>query len=291
MPTWHFSKPRIPVRAVIIAIAALIVPFVETTFRGTETTSSGLLWLLALIPAFLLAYYRGWRGVATALAAGMAVLTLAVCIVSLQGEPDLRPEVLLPVTTAYIVIALAAGALSERMHRNRADAEMLALTDELTGLANRRRARMVLAARAADAQRQGTPFSVIMFDLDRFKAYNDHNGHPAGDQILCAFADVLKAAAREGDLVVRYGGEEFLAVLAGSDETAATAFAENVRVALHAAQTGSERITVSAGLATYGGALQAANDLIVAADRALYYAKQNGRDRVCIATQARSALV
>lgn len=144
MPEWNFSKPRIPLRAVIISIAALAVPFIETTFfPGDQSGAGALIWLLALIPAFLLAYYRGWQGVATSLAAGMAVLALAVCVVTIRGDA-LPQEMVLPVIAAYIAIALATGWLSESLHTTRAQAEVLALTDDLTGLPNRRRARMFL---------------------------------------------------------------------------------------------------------------------------------------------------
>src|SRR3954463_14418662 len=101
MAHWHFSKPRIPFRALAIAAGALVVPFVDTSFGTSSNDASSLLWLLALIPAFLLAYYRGWRGVATALAAGMAFLTLAICIVLLRAG-ELQDQLLLPVITAYI---------------------------------------------------------------------------------------------------------------------------------------------------------------------------------------------
>ncbi|MGQ0562501.1 MAG: GGDEF domain-containing protein [Gemmatimonadota bacterium] len=281
MPSWHFSKPRIPLRAVVLAIAALAVPFIDTTFRSTSSDpGSPLLWLLALVPAFLLAYYRGWQGVATALAAGMAVLSTSVCVALLRGT-QLREDLLLPVLACYIAIALAVGFLSELLHAGRAHAELLALTDDLTGLANRRRARMFLESRLAQVPPR-KPISVVLFDLDNFKAYNDAHGHPAGDVMLCAFAQVLSETAGPDDLAARYGGEEFLAVLSSSDEAAALAFAEQVRAALRNAQHAT--ITVSAGLATSNGTPASVNDLIVAADRALYQAKEEGRDRVRIAT-------
>ena len=280
MPRWHFSKPRIPYRAVVIAAAALAVPFVDTSFGGSADSSS-LLWLLALVPAFLLAYYRGWRGVATALAAGMALLTIAICITLLRNG-RLEDRLLLPVIAAYIAIALAVGFLSELLHANREKAELIALTDDLTGLPNRRRGRMFLEAELA---RTRGPVSVVMFDLDHFKAYNDKNGHPAGDVMLCAFAEVLTAMTGIGDMPIRYGGEEFLTVLSACNEEAASAYAERVRQQLALGQRDKTRITVCAGIATLGGAFRTANDLIIAADRALYEAKQAGRDCVRVARQ------
>src|SRR5688572_20021260 len=116
MPKWHFSKPRIPNRAVVIAIAALAVPFLDTTFYSANPDPvSSLLWLLALVPAFLLSYYRGWQGIATSLAAGMALLSVSICILLLRGV-EVSHELTLPVVAFYIGIALAAGWLSERLH-------------------------------------------------------------------------------------------------------------------------------------------------------------------------------
>lgn len=285
MPHWHFSKPRIPFRALAIAVAALAVPFIDTAFAQQETDpTSALLWLLALVPAFLLAFYRGWRGVATALAAGMAALSLAVSVMVYRGALP-RQDLLLPVVAAYIAIALAIGFMSEKMHDARASAEGQALTDDLTGLANRRHGRMHLEAKLADAAR-GAPVSVVLFDVDNFKIYNDHNGHAAGDVMLREFAEVLRREAGAQHLPVRYGGEEFLTVLSACDQSGALAFAERVRRGLKGLNGGQGGITVSAGIATYGPGLTAANELLICADRALYQAKQDGRDRVCVAPVA-----
>lgn len=289
MVQWHFSKPRIPLRAVVIAIAALAVPFVDTSLSSDPTTTgSALLWLLALVPAFLLSYYRGWNGVATALAAGMVLLTLAVCIALYRGA-ELGTNILLPVLTAYIAIALAIGWLSEVMHSSRARAELVALTDDLTGLSNRRRARMHLQAQVEQTT-VGRALSVVLFDLDNFKAYNDRNGHPTGDVLLCTFAKILTDEAGDGAMPARYGGEEFMAVLSACDADGALAFAERVRAALaRAQQNATEGVTVSAGIATSSANLRTANDLIVAADRALYEAKNMGRDRACVAVAPSAA--
>jgi diguanylate cyclase (GGDEF)-like protein len=281
MPEWHFSKPRIPTRAGIVSIAALAVPFLDTTFSTPDSDPvRALLWLLALVPAFLLAYYRGWQGVATALAAGMAALTVATCIL-IYRDVRLDDDLLLPVVAAYIAITLAIGWLSDRLHASRANAELMALTDDLTKMPNRRRARMYLESLV---ERGPAPnVCVVLFDLDNFKAYNDRYGHPAGDKLICVFADVLTDAVGADDMPARYGGEEFLVVLSACDERGALAFAERVRVALRDAQASDEPITVSAGVAYYGGGFANANELIIAADQALYSAKQQGRDRACLA--------
>jgi diguanylate cyclase (GGDEF)-like protein len=281
MPSWHFSKPRIPLRAVVLSVAALAVPFAASQW-AVEASASPLVWLVALIPAFLLAYYRGWGGVATALAAAMATLAVSNLILLWRGV-SVNEGVVLIVISAFIFTALGIGWLSEAMHSSRARAELLALTDELTTLPNRRRVRMFLDAQLAAPRRAS--IAVVLFDLDSFKAFNDEHGHSGGDVLLTTFADVMSALIPAGSMPGRYGGEEFLAVLVDCDEAGGLAFANQVRQALTAAQSSAKPVTVSAGVASGGVGVANTNELIVAADRALYRAKLDGRDRACCASE------
>ena len=285
MPTWHFSKPRIPVRAVILSVAALAVPFAASQW-AVDASATPLVWLVALVPAFLLAYYRGWGGVATALAAAMATLASSNVVLILRGI-TLDELLLFGVISLYIAICLGVGWLSEALHRTRARAEQEALTDELTMLPNRRRVRSFVERQLESPRRNMV--AVVLFDLDGFKTYNDRYGHPAGDVMLCTFAEVLSRHIPGGCMPARYGGEEFLAVLVDHDARSAMAFAERVRMALRAAQVVDRPVTVSAGVATGTVGVASTNDLIVAADRALYRAKQEGRDRVCSASEMAAA--
>ncbi|HET9440428.1 MAG TPA: diguanylate cyclase [Longimicrobiales bacterium] len=281
MASWHFSKPRIPARALAISGGALIVPFAASQW-ASDASVSPLVWLVALIPAFMLAYYRGWSGVATALAGAMATIALSNVVLLLRGV-SVDELLLLTVISLYIAICLGVGWLSEALHTNRARAELMALTDELTALPNRRRIRMFLDDALA-VQHMGS-VAVVLFDLDNFKLYNDQHGHPSGDDMLCTFADVLSALVPKGGMPARYGGEEFLVVLAGRNEPEAVVFANRVRNALATAQPAGKPITVSAGVVAGGLGAAVTNELIVAADQALYRAKQEGRDRVCCATE------
>jgi diguanylate cyclase (GGDEF)-like protein len=142
----------------------------------------------------------------------------------------------------------------------------LSLTDSLTGLANRRHMDVVME-HAWAAARRGDPLAVMVMDLDGFKAVNDEAGHQAGDRVLCEVAAILRAEARGSDVVVRYGGDEFLVILPGGSPAAAYALAERVRARL-AGQVG-----LSAGVAAYRPELQSPDELIREADRALYAAK------------------
>src|SRR5688572_6761479 len=281
MPTWRFSKPKIPARAVVLSVAALAVPFVASQWAA-EAAATPLVWLVALIPAFLLAYYRAWRGVATALAGAMATLALSNVVLMMRGEA-INELILLSVITVYIAACLGAGWLSDALHRARARAELVALTDELTGLTNRRGIRMFLEEYLRVTTNRN--LTVVLFDLDNFKRYNDEHGHPAGDVILSTFAAVLGYHVPDVGMAGRYGGEEFLVVLPDLDEVAGIAFAERVRAGLHAAQDTPKPLTVCAGVCGVVVGVNTGNDLIVAADRALYRAKHSGRDRVCSAAQ------
>ena len=279
MAVWYFGKPRIPLSALALSFGALSVP-VMATFWFPESAADHelLLWLLALVPAFLLAYYRGWNGVAVALLAGMAVLSIVQVIVITLDVPT-NWVLLLCVVAAYISIALCVGLMSELLHQERARAERLALLDDLTEIPNRRLADLFLEKEFAAAQR-GRHLSVVLFDLDDFKAYNDSFGHAAGDAALRLFVDILKSRTRRMDLCARYGGEEFVAILSGGDATAAVNFAESIRKALEGGPHQNAPFTVSAGIAQYDDGMETAADLMAAADSALYRAKDGGRDRV-----------
>jgi len=280
---YPLPRPSVPLRALGLSVCALAVPVIATAVPpDVETGSEPLLWLLALIPAFLLAYYRGWRGAEFALAAGMVALTLAQIEATLTGHDLGNPAVLLPSVSAYIVISLGIGALSELLHRELARAEARALTDELTGLPNRRWARLILEMEFAAAQR-GRPLVVVLFDLDRFKEYNDQFGHAAGDRAMRVVAAVLRRNTRRMHLTARFGGEEFLSILSSTDIAGAQVFARKVREDLARVQLPTGPIRVSAGIAAYDPEMASPDDLLARADEALYRAKQEGRDRIRVA--------
>ena len=170
---------------------------------------------------------------------------------------------------------------NERLHRI---VERQALVDGLTGLANRRRGEEVLAVEIARAERFGGPVALVLADLDGFKGVNDRHGHATGDDVLREFADVLRETARDVDLVCRWGGEEFVLLLPGTDADGAAQLAERVRETLRERVLpgrGGERLVVTAsfGVASFPEAATPA-ELVAQADAALYEAKRSGKDRV-----------
>lgn len=166
------------------------------------------------------------------------------------------------------------------LERANARLRALAVTDALTGLHNRGAFDAKLADEFDRAARHGHPLSVILMDVDHFKPFNDTFGHPAGDAVLKAVADVLRRAARTTDLVARYGGEEFVLVLPDTDRAGAVAMAERCRGAVAAEAWDRRAITVSVGVSTRTPETADADELLQEADVALYRSKQAGRNRV-----------
>jgi diguanylate cyclase (GGDEF)-like protein len=176
---------------------------------------------------------------------------------------------------AHAVVALENARLHGMVERQ-------ALVDGLTGLANRRAAADALHAEAARAERLQTPLSVVLADLDGFKDVNDEHGHAVGDEVLRTFADVLRETVRDSDVAGRWGGEEFLLLLPGADLGGAIQLAERVRAGLAERRFLSVpelRVTASFGVAEYAGEANS-EQLVAAADSALYRAKRAGKDRV-----------
>lgn len=166
--------------------------------------------------------------------------------------------------------------------------KILATEDGLTGLANRRHFNQVLAKSFNQAQSNQTPIALILLDIDHFKKYNDTYGHPAGDECLRQVAILMRnAATRPTDLAARYGGEEMAIILPLTDLKGAVVLAEEIRTAVEKANIENSRVelgrvTVSIGVAGYIPSLSSQGDdeLLLLTDKALYKAKQSGRNLV-----------
>jgi diguanylate cyclase (GGDEF)-like protein len=174
--------------------------------------------------------------------------------------------------------------LSYDLHRAYGRAQELARTDELTGLANRRAFLEHGRAALDQARRYGRALALVMVDIDHFKRINDTHGHAVGDAVLREVAATLRRAARVADIPGRLGGEEFAVLLPETGGSAATALAERLRSDVAAlsvpASAGAIRLTCSFGVSEASRETPHLDTLLDAADRALYRAKANGRDRV-----------
>jgi diguanylate cyclase (GGDEF)-like protein len=277
------GRARVPARALAISLAALGVPVITTLrFPGAAEEVELLTWILAIIPIFLLSYYRGWRGAAVALAVAMALLAIGQAILAAAGLQTLAPIQLMLVVGFVSVAAAGVGAVAELLHLQRSAAFHLAMTDVLTGLENRRAMEIYLERQFAGAARQDRNVAVVIFDLDNFKGFNDRFGHAGGDEVLREFGAILRRKTRAMDLSARIGGEEFVSVLSGTPDGAAI-FAQRVADDLAGRRFHGQVVTLSAGVAGYDPAQDSAADLLEAADRALYRAKAEGRNTVRIA--------
>jgi diguanylate cyclase (GGDEF)-like protein len=181
--------------------------------------------------------------------------------------------------TAIVLLgALVALLLGLQLRHRRAVTrlERLARTDELTGLPNRRAWREELSRELARSTRDGTPVTVGLIDLDRFKIFNDRNGHQAGDRLLIGMASGSAQRLRTTDLIARYGGEEFALILPSCPGPRAYEIVDRLRHGV----PGDE--TCSAGIACWDGH-ETADELMARADGALYDAKRAGRNRTMLA--------
>ena len=215
-----------------------------------------------------------------------AVISIALIVLgySLVPDPDFWDGLSNRTFSVLMVLgtAIALGRLATAERR----LMLRALTDPLTGVFNRRTFLELSKKEAARAQRRGTLTSVLMLDIDHFKQINDSFGHPAGDLVIKALADITGRSLRPTDILARYGGEEFVVTLPETDSAVASRVAERLRTAIGEAVVGTEggdvHFTVSVGVATFATGVSIV-DAMARADQALYRAKQNGRDRVEVA--------
>jgi diguanylate cyclase (GGDEF)-like protein len=228
--------------------------------------------------------------------AGLAAPAGLLAYATLFGAPDPRfaLAVLIPGGVAVLgfagwIIGRGEDALAAQNRDLAAASEelrLLAVTDPLTALANRRAFDERLSLEVALAQRYRHGLALVILDLDRFKQTNDRFGHQVGDDVLRAVAAIIGRRPRAGDLIARYGGEEFAAILPHSDARAAVAWSERMRGAIAAdiSAAGLPPTTASFGVAAFKhGGPTTPDSLVAAADRALYSAKRAGRNQVAVA--------
>jgi two-component system cell cycle response regulator len=223
------------------------------------------------------------------------LVAVPVIMLTESSDPELLVEALRrgahdnvrkPVDAAELDARVMAALRVKRLHdalleANRRLARQ-ALTDDLTGLANRRHGAHQLEREIALGVRHGRLLALIRVDVDHFKAINDTHGHQAGDQVLAEIARRLAGAGRGGDELARWGGDEFVAILPGTDRPGALRAAERLRAAVAAAPIEAAGtaldVTVSVGWAHWAG--DTPDDLLARADGALYKAKDAGRNAV-----------
>jgi diguanylate cyclase (GGDEF)-like protein/PAS domain S-box-containing protein len=228
------------------------------------------------------------------------VVSDGTALVGLSGEHRQVEGAASPIRDIYgklsgAVVAFRDVSARRQLERERDDyrreleavntqLELLATTDQLTGLKNRRVFQTRLAEEIARTQRATPPLSLLMIDVDRFKQFNDTFGHVPGDTVLQQVAQLLQQHARAVDVVARYGGEEFAVLLPETDEAGARAMGERLRQAIATAKWKQRSVTISVGCATFGLVRDSERALVQRADAALYRSKERGRNCVHHAT-------
>lgn len=276
----------IPLRALALSFAALSVPIAAAVFfPGWAGEDTGLLiWLTALVPAFLLTYYRGWFGASLALATGMAALALMQVALVLADIQVSNWSLLGGIVIVYIATSLGIGWLTELLHKQRRAAQRMALTDSLTGMPNRRHAVVFVESAFAAAQR-GIPLTVVLFEIDDFQDFNESRGRVAGDEALEEISRILLGSTRRMNLTARWGGAEFLSILSDTPLEGGRIFAERIVSEVHQAFPDGS-ITISVGVARYRKGMESPARLLAAADRARHDARKAGGDCVRVASDA-----
>jgi diguanylate cyclase len=217
---------------------------------------------------------------------------ISVCLLIAGLNPDLTsPDASLWICSGVLGLVSAVGlahvARSEATARQKLYEAYVAeaRTDALTELANRRAFEDVIQRQTSLTRKEGRDLSIMLIDVDRFKPLNDGSGHPAGDFMLRLVAGLLRDAVRKDDLVARFGGDEFAVILPSTSMDEAACMAERIRnvVRDHSAQFRDETlaVTVSIGIAQWR-ADEDVQSLVERADKALYAAKTQGRDRSCL---------
>ena len=184
------------------------------------------------------------------------------------------------------ILSIIAHAVGVAINNSKAYSSVLrdSIHDALTGLHNRRYFNERLIDEVDRAKRYGATITLLLCDIDHFKIVNDTYGHPVGDEVLVGLAGVFHNNLRKTDLVARFGGEEFAIVLLNTEKEKAFEIAENLRIAvagLHLTKNEQIKVTISIGISTLGQNTNSYDGLINQADKALYLAKSQGRNRVC----------
>lgn len=209
---------------------------------------------------------------------------LAIIIAPYLQPPSNSEEttMILELFTIQVSLALENAMLNKKF-------ENLSITDALTGLYNHRHFAERLQKETELCTYMHKEMCLIMLDVDNFKSYNDNFGHPAGDQVLRTMAKIFTQSTRTKDIVARYGGEEFALILPNTGLPEAVELAESIRQNIENTAFPHRAVTASLGIANYPEHSTNAQELLGLADKALYFAKSTGRNRVIVAPTANNA--
>jgi diguanylate cyclase (GGDEF)-like protein len=267
LPRWLFE---------ISPLCGTVLVSLTVYFGGAEASATYAMYYLWVALAACYFFRPAVAGIHLAVASAAYAIVLAI----LGGDVELPVLKWALVTGTLAVVGGLMIVLREQLRRLVGQLGAAARTDSLTGLANRRDLEDRFAAELERSTRTGRALSIVVLDLDWFKEFNDRFGHYAGDQALIRLADALRRATRTSDVLARLGGEEFAVLAPETDEPEGLLLAERLRAEVKAAfARETEKMTVSCGVATFPVHGITAGELLHGADRALYEAKEAGRDR------------
>jgi diguanylate cyclase (GGDEF)-like protein len=245
-----------------------------------------------MITTFLTDYHKAFRNTLTAI-----VLLLVITLLQNSGNFFSSRQIMAMLTfdIMFIFTYSVSGYLSKNMHTNEAllkellkQTQELSISDGLTGLYNQMHFFELLNLETKKSQRHKLSYSLIMFDVDHFKNYNDHNGHMHGSETLKSIGTIMKNKFRATDLLAKYGGDEFVIILPQTDKVGAYLAAERLRESIEkqvfpGAETQPlKKLTISIGLSAYPEHGLSDEEILNRADKALYFAKESGRNRTII---------
>ncbi|UCF21437.1 MAG: PAS domain S-box protein [Gemmatimonadota bacterium] len=275
------ARKEIPLRVLWVSLASLAVAVAGALF-GPEVLSGydAFSWLLILIPAFLFAYYRGWRATSRVIAGGTALVLAA----QLAAEHLLGISVdwilLFWVALTLLAVGVGLAVVSELLQAERRQALVLAYSDILTGLPNRRLLEFMLAKEFAAAKR-GRPLTLVLLTVDRFDEYRREHGRMAADEAVRRIGACLDRQMREMNIGGRYSDNQFMAILSGEKVDGAWVFADRTREAMaRLVHEPGGRLTVSVGIGQYEWWMREIDELLDLATRSARRAADRGGNRV-----------
>lgn len=271
------SPRRLDIVRASVVIGFIYIAAIVAVARPVGPTPFFFLW-----PMLTVAYFLGRRDLA------LFTVVLAVGLVAgltANGGDNVTPIMFMPTFSVILIVSCLVLALRERLDGLMGDLAYTASTDMLTDLPNRRTFEEICNRELERARRCSTPVSLAIFDLDHFKAINDRLGHAEGDRALKRFASILKEQCRVVDFPARIGGEEFALILSNADAEGAAVFAERLLArVIDLTKHDIAPLSVSIGISQMHSDRDTQDVLLLAADRALYEAKNTGRARVVVAT-------
>jgi diguanylate cyclase (GGDEF)-like protein len=270
-----WRRPPASVLACLPTLGLLLVGIAVASARPLASTPT-----YYLLPILASAYFGSPRRLAVDLC--VCAVSLAV-VLALWSEPAARTAVWIGTVIPAVCVALVVAGLRQRLDAKVDSLRYLADTDPLTGALNHGAFGGALEVALDRYHQAGRGAALLLVDVDHFKQVNDRFGHQEGDRMLRLVSDLLAAHKRRDDVLGRVGGEEFALLLPEADLTAARGVADRIREALReATEETPAALTLSVGIATLAPAVDSSHALLHAADRALYEAKERGRDRAVV---------